>query len=404
MKWANLLKIAYKNILKNKTRSILTSLGIIIGVTSVVVMVGIGEGTQQNVQKQISSLGTNLIFITSGARNSRGVNRGAGTEIRLSLKDMEKIKREATYINAISPIVNNSSQVIRGNKNWFTNISGVAEDMVKIRELKLAEGNFFEERDVIAKKNVAVIGQTIKNELFEDEDPIGKIIRIGQFPFIIIGVLENKGSNFGMDQDDIIYVPYSTVYYKMTNSTYIRTIYISTSSSEYMEEAQDEIRDILRESHKLKESAPDDFTIDNQADIFKTASTITGLITLLLSAIAGVSLIVGGIGIMNIMLVSVTERTKEIGLRLAIGARSSDVLLQFLVEAVALSINGGLVGILLSSTIAAILNNFTELKVVISIKIILIAFLFSGSIGTFFGWYPAKKASNLNPIEALRYE
>ncbi len=405
MKLSNTIKIAFKNITKNKTRSFLTSLGIIIGVCSVVIMVGIGEGTQKGIEEQISSLGTNLIIIFPGSRGHGGINQGAGSINRLTLDDVERIKKDGTYIEGISPIISSNEQIVGGGNNWRTSINGVSSDYQTIKDYVLSSGDFFTDQDTKVSKNVAVIGQTIADQLFPDDNPIDKKIIIGKIPFKVLGLIQSKGkSSGGFDQDDIILIPYSTMLNKISGSRFLRSIYISTTSPDVIDIQQEELRQILREQHKLKDSDPDDFTLGNQADIAERASSVTGMMTLLLGSIAAVSLIVGGIGIMNIMLVSVTERTREIGTRLAVGARKNDILMQFLIESFVLSIIGGIIGVIISFIVSFIFNNFTSINLVININIVAIAVVFSGTVGIFFGFYPANKASRLNPIDALRYE
>jgi putative ABC transport system permease protein len=386
-------------------RSLLTSLGIVIGVCSVVVMVGIGQGSQARITKEISSLGTNLLMVRPGASFARGISRGAGSENRLTLDDAEQIAEQSNYVAAVSPMVMASGQVIAGGNNWSTTINGVSVDYLLIRGWDLEAGEFFDERDVRIKRKVAVLGKTVADELFPDEDPIGEKIRIQNTPFTVIGVLAEKGqSAFGRDADDIILAPSTTVLYRLKGGKYIDMIYVSAVSVELMDKAEQEITLILREAHRLGASEEDDFSIRSQTEIIEMASSTAQILTLLLGAIAAVSLLVGGIGIMNIMLVSVTERTREIGIRLSVGARGSDILTQFLVEAIVLSLTGGLIGVLLAFALTFILSEFTGLNVIINPMMIAIAFAFSAIVGIFFGFYPARKASNLNPIDALRYE
>ncbi|MBN1410766.1 MAG: ABC transporter permease [Spirochaetales bacterium] len=406
MTLGNTIKISLINILKNKTRSLLTALGIIIGVGSVIVMVGIGTGSQEKIKNEIASMGTNLIMVFAGGqRSGHGVSQGAGTSVGLSLKDVERLRREGTWIQAISPFVTSNAQVIYSRNNWRTSIQGVSAEYQAIRNYNLSSGAFFQDTDVAGSRSLAVAGQTIVNELMPYEDPLGKQIRIANIPFTIIGVLESKGSSgFGRDEDDMILIPYTTAMNKLTGTTYLRSIYISTTSAGKIEAQQNQITAILREQHRLKPDDEDDFRVGTQTEITERADSIGSTLTLLLGSIAAVSLLVGGIGIMNIMLVSVKERTREIGIRMAVGAKGSNVLLQFLIEAFVLSMLGGIIGIAVSFLIAFILNTFTELTVVIEWSIVSLAFIFSGSVGIFFGFYPAKKAAELNPIDALRYE
>jgi putative ABC transport system permease protein len=401
----NLLKVAIKSILKSRMRSLLTALGIIIGVAAVVVMVAIGDGAQIQVEQQIASLGSNMIVVFPGSITSGGIRMGAGSINRFTMEDVEKIRNEATLIKAVSPVVRSGGQVIGGVGNWSTQIQGVAPNYLEIRDWPLASGDFFTERDMVSRAKVAVLGQTVVKQLFPNEDPIGQRIRIRNVPFRVIGVLTSKGqSAMGSDMDDIIFAPATTVLDRLSGGRYISFIQASAVSTDEIDAAQAQLTAIMREAHHLTPGEDNDFTVRNQAEITEAATETSKILTILLASVAGVSLIVGGIGIMNIMLVSVTERTREIGIRLSVGARTSDVLTQFLTEAIVLSLAGGLLGVLLSFGITFILNSYTSIVAVISPEIILIAVGFAGIIGIFFGFYPARKAANLNPIDALRYE
>jgi putative ABC transport system permease protein len=401
----NLLKVAMKSILKNRMRSLLTSLGIIIGVGAVIVMVGIGAGAQADIQAQIASMGVNMVMIMPGAGWHGGASQGAGSFNRLTMKDAQAIADQATLVTAVSPYVRTNAQVIGGEGNWNTTIEGVWPDYLAIRAWKVGSGEFFTDRDVRAKSKVAVLGQTIVNELFPNQDPIGQKIRIGNTPFHVIGVLESKGqSSFGQDQDDVVMVPATTALYRLAGGQYIDRIYASARSIEDSAAAEEELAEIMRVQHRLHEGEDDDFHVRNQAEFMEMATSTQKVMTLLLGAVAAVSLIVGGIGIMNIMLVSVTERTREIGIRLAVGAHSSDVLAQFLVESVILCLIGGLVGIAAGLGTGQLLANLMGVEAVLDAQVIVLATAFSAAVGVFFGFYPARKASRLDPIEALRYE
>lgn len=405
MQVKNILKVAFRSIMKSRMRSLLTALGIIIGVAAVVVMVAIGDGAQQQVEDQISSLGSNLIVITPGASASGGVNRGMGSFNRFTFDDVQKIKDEATLITGVTPIVRSGGQIIGGVGNWFTQVQGVSEDYLEIRSWKLKSGEFFTERDILARAKICVLGSEVAKNLFPDDDPIGQQVRIRNVPFKIIGVLAEKGqTSVGTSNDDIILAPSRTVHERLSGGRFIGSIQVSAASAEQIPKAKEELRRIMREAHKLTQGEEDDFTIQDQADLATAATETSKILTILLGSVAGVSLIVGGIGIMNIMLVSVTERTREIGIRLSIGARAADILIQFLTEAVVLSLAGGILGVALSFGVAYLLNNYTSQAANIQPEIILLAFGFAGAIGIFFGFYPARKASKLNPIDALRYE
>ncbi len=405
MQLKNILKVAWKSILKSRMRSLLTALGIIIGVAAVVVMVAIGDGAQKQVEDQIASLGSNMIIIFPGSVNQGGVRGGFGSINRFTLDDVQRIKDNATLIKAVTPIVRANSQVIGGTGNWFTQVLGVSPEYPEIRSWPVASGEFFTERDVISRAKVCVLGQEVVNQLFPDDDPIGQQIRIRNVPFKVIGVLTEKGqSAMGTNSDDIILAPATTVLDRLLGGRYISFIQASAVSNDQIQQAQEQLRQIMRDAHKLTQGEEDDFTVRNQADISEAATETSRILTILLASVAGVSLVVGGIGIMNIMLVSVTERTREIGIRLSIGARASDILIQFLTEATVLSLTGGLIGILLSFAVTYILNNYTGQAALIRPEIIIMAVGFAGAIGIFFGFYPARKAANLNPIDALRYE
>jgi putative ABC transport system permease protein len=401
----NLLKAALKSIQKNKMRSILTALGIIIGVAAVIVMVAIGNGASARIQSQIRSLGTDLIMIRPSFSNRGGVNMGAGSFNRLTFDDVEKIEEQSTLVKALSPMVRSGAQVIGGGKNWGTSVNGVSPEYLYIRNFELQSGEMFTGRDVRSSKKVAVLGNTVADELFGEQDPVGEQIRINNTPFTIIGRLKPKGqSGMGGDQDDVILAPATTVLYRLKGGQYIDMIYVSAISKDQIYSAQQELIPIMRAAHRLQEGEENDFDIRNQADIIEMASSTTETLTILLGSIAVVSLIVGGIGIMNIMLVSVTERTREIGIRLAVGARSSDILTQFLSESIVLSLIGGILGILLAFVVTYIMREFTTFTPQIYPAIVFLAFSFAGIVGVFFGFYPARKAAMMNPIEALRYE
>jgi putative ABC transport system permease protein len=404
MNWKNMQKVALKSILRNHSRSLLTSLGIVIGVSSVVVMVGIGRGSQKRITDEITSMGTNLLMIHPGASRAMGVSRGAGSENRLTFDDVEEIERWATAVDAVSPSVRSGAQVIGGDGNWNTSVTGVSPEYLKIRDWNVEFGEFFDESDLKAKKKVAVLGKTVSDELFSGRNPVGEKIRINNTPFTVIGVLEEKGQSPFGDADDVVLAPATTVLYRLKGGTYIDMIYASAVSQELMDLAESQITEILRDEHRINPGEEDDFSVRNQSEIIEMASSTFETLTLLLGAIAAVSLLVGGIGIMNIMLVSVTERTREIGIRLSVGARGKDILVQFLVEAVVLSLSGGLIGVLLAFCIALILGRLSDIQTVIQPATLLIAFAFSAVVGVFFGFYPARKAANLNPIDALRYE
>jgi putative ABC transport system permease protein len=401
----NLFKAAFKSILKNRMRSLLTSLGIIIGVSAVIVMVGVGAGSQKQIADQINSLGTNMILIMPSWSRMGGVSRGAGSHNRLTMDDVEAIREQATLVKYVSPIVFSGSQVVANGNNWNTQIQGVDPDFQRIRSWDLTSGSFFTERDVRSRKKVAILGATVKKELYGDLDPVGDKIRIRNTPFTIIGVLKVKGQDArGQDQDDVILSPSTTVLYRLKGDDHINMIQASAVSLEKIEAAQKELTNILRTEHDIDYGEENDFMVRNQAEITEMASATSRIMTLLLGAVAAVSLIVGGIGIMNIMLVSVTERTREIGIRMSVGARGSDILSQFLLEAVVLSLTGGIVGILLSVAISLGLNQWSSIYIVIKPVIVILSFTFSGAVGVFFGFYPARKAAQLNPIDALRYE
>ncbi|MFH1689368.1 MAG: ABC transporter permease [Candidatus Eisenbacteria bacterium] len=400
-----LLRVAMRSILKNRMRSVLTSLGVIIGVGSVIVMVGLGAGAQADVEAQIQSLGANMIMVFPAWGQVHGVSQGSESRPRLTLDDVKALREGTTLLNAISPVVRSGGQVIGGVGNWSTSVEGVDPSYPEIRGWELESGEFFSERDVRAKSKVAVLGKTVVDNLFPDSDPVGERIRIRNTPFKVIGVLESRGqSPYGSDYDDIILAPSTTVLYRLAGGDHIDRIYSSVARSEDTEPAIEEMTAALRASHKLEPQEEDDFRVRNQAELMETATETQRVMTLFLGGVAAVSLLVGGIGIMNIMLVSVTERTREIGIRLAVGARSSDVMAQFLTESVVLSLFGGTIGVILAYTLATILNRVVGMTTIVRLDIVLMAFGFAGAVGVFFGYYPARKAAMLNPIDALRYE
>jgi putative ABC transport system permease protein len=405
VKKSALVRVASQSIVKNKMRTLLTMLGIVIGVGAVIVMVAVGHGAQSSIERQISGLGTNLIMITAGASNTGGVNQGAGTFNRLTLEDADKLQREGTLLAAVSPVIMTRVQAIGGGTNWRTNINGVSIGFQQVRDWPLLSGTFFSEMDQRQSRKVAVLGKTVADRLFAGTDPVGQQIQLRDVPFTVIGVLTAKGqSAAGTDQDDIVIVPYTTAQNRLSNNSRIWQIIASTYSPTDIPAAQQEIRAIMRESHRLGEADDDDFTIRNQNDLANAASGTTKIMSLLLAAIASISLVVGGIGIMNIMLVSVTERTREIGIRMAIGARASDVLTQFLVESIVMSVLGGIIGLAVGFGGAALLGHITGWSTSTPPQAVVIAVGFSAAVGVFFGYYPARKAAALDPIQALRHE
>jgi putative ABC transport system permease protein len=405
MKLSILIGLALQSILKNKMRAMLTMLGIVIGVGAVIVMVAVGYGARARIHEQINNLGTNMIVITPGASTSGGVSQGAQAFATLTLADADKIRNESRTVVAVSPVIIGRSQVIAPEGNWRTMINGVDADYQTIRDWQTDAGAFFGPDDVRAARSVAVLGRTVAQRIFADSDPVNQEIQIAALRFKVTGVLAAKGQTAsGSDSDDVILIPYTTAATRLTGKPRIPQILASTASEGDVPAAQDEIKTLLRESHHISGSDEDDFTVRNQTDLATAAESSTRVMTLLMAAIASISLLVGGIGIMNIMLVSVTERTREIGIRLAIGARGSDVLTQFLVESIVMGILGGVAGLVLGITSAEVLARFTGWETVISPLVMVVAVGFSGAVGVFFGYYPARKAAALNPIEALRYE
>lgn len=408
MKLFNLIRIALKALQRNKLRAFLTMLGIIIGVAAVIAMVAIGQGSKKSIQDQLSSMGSNMLTIRPSSNQT--VGGGARLESSslqsLTVEDIKAIQNQATYVSAVSPAVQGRGQVINGSLNWPTSIQGVSPDYLTIRNWSVRDGVTFTEQHVNAADKVCLVGQTIVDNIFgSGEDPVGKIIRFNKIPFKIIGVLNEKGENaFGQDQDDIILAPYTTVQKRILAIPYIQTIYASAKDENSSELATAEVTDILRTSHKLRAGMEDDFTVRTQAELINTFSSTSQLLTVLLTAIAGISLVIGGIGIMNIMYVSVTERTKEIGLRMSIGARGVDILLQFLIEAILISITGGIIGVVLGITASRLVTLFLSWPTLVSESSIILSFMVCAITGVFFGYYPALKASRLDPIEALRYE
>lgn len=413
MNGTNLFKIALRAIFSNKMRSFLTALGIIIGVASVIAMLAIGQGSKRSIKKQISEMGSNMIMIQPGDdRGPGGVRQDASSMQTLKIEDFEHIRDEAKYIAAISPTVSSSGQFVNGNNNAPSTLYGVNQDYLTIRQLKVADGDMFTEQDIKTAAKVCVVGKTVVDNLFPDgSDPVGHVIRIKNIPFRVVGVLESKGTNsMGMDQDDLALAPYTTVMKRLLAQTYLSGINCSALTEDITPKAIDDITDILRRDHKLKdatdttEADEDDFTIRSQEEISSMMSSTMSLLTILLGSVAGISLIVGGIGIMNIMYVSVTERTREIGLRMSVGARGIDILIQFLIEAALLSVTGGIIGVFFGIGAAYLIKIAASMPIYIELWSILLSFGVCTFIGVFFGWYPAKKAANLDPIEAIRYE
>ena len=405
MRTLRLIKVAGKSIVKNKMRTLLTMLGIIIGVGAVIIMVAVGEGAQSQIQEQIQNLGTNMLVITPGASTTGGVSQGASSFNRLKIEDAEKIRNESAFIAGVSPVIFTRTQIVGGNGNWRSTIHGVTTDYPLIRDWELTSGRFFDASEERTGKKVIILGATIAENLFPDSDPVGERVLVRNVPLVVIGVLERKGQTpDGNDQDDVALAPILTVQRRLSNWNFIRQILANTYSPDDIEEAQVELRAIMRESHGLAEWEGDDFEIRNQVQLSEAAEGTTEVMTMLLAAIASFSLLVGGIGIMNIMLVSVTERTREIGIRMAIGARGSDVLTQFLIESIVMSIFGGAIGVALGFGGASLLASLTGWNTVVNTETVIVAILFSAAVGIFFGFYPAKKAASLNPIDALRFE
>ena len=412
MNYQNLFKIAIRAIAANKMRSFLTALGIIIGIAAVITMLAIGQGSKASIKANIAEMGSNMIMISPGADMRGGVRQDASSMETLKQADYQSIKEDCNYISAISPTVNSSGQWIYGNNNTQSSIYGVNQDYLSIRQLKVADGEMFTDTDIKAAAKVCILGQTVVDYLFPDgSDPIGKVVRFNSIPFRVVGMLQKKGYNsMGMDQDDLVLAPYTTVMKRILAQTYLGGIVCSAITEEASQPAQDQISEILRRNHKLKdatettEADEDDFNIRSQEEISSMMNSTMSTITILLGSVAGISLLVGGIGIMNIMYVSVTERTREIGLRMSVGARGIDILNQFLIEAILLSVTGGIIGVILGVSLSLSLNAFLHIATQIEPWSIIMSFAVCTFTGVFFGWYPAKKAARLDPIEAIRYE
>jgi putative ABC transport system permease protein len=396
---------ALRALRRNKLRSSLTALGIIIGVFAVVAMVAIGNGTRASIESQVAGLGQNMLMVFAGSRRSGGVNSGLGSASAITLEDAEALRREIPDVVASSPEVTTTAQAIANGRNWSTTIAGEAPEYLVIRDWAVAAGSMFTDREVRSAAKVAVLGDKTAHELFGVLDPIGQTVRVGNMPFVVIGVLASKGAGVGgQNQDDRVVIPYTTAMKRITGDRYLRSVYLQIGQADRIPIAQDQITRLLRQRHRLLPGASDDFNIFNQQEIADTVNTVTSTLTLLLGAIAGLSLVVGGIGIMNIMLVSVTERTREIGIRISVGAQPGDIRIQFLIEAITLSLLGGLVGVLLGIGTTRLIAAASSFKPIVSMGSIVLAFTVSFSIGVFFGFYPARRASLLDPIDALRYE
>lgn len=404
----SILRIAFRALVRNKMRAALTMLGIIIGVSAVIAMVSIGQGAQASVQAQIEGMGTNLLFVSAGAQNTGGVRGGAGADggnNTLTIDDLEAIRRELPSVSMISPAVNSRSQLIAGNLNWSTQVQGVSEQYTDIRKWTVESGEFFGDADVRTAARVVVLGRTVADNLFPGTDAVGQTVRVMNLPFRVVGVMARKGQDpQGRDQDDLAFAPYTSVQKKLLGNTRLQVAYVSAISQDTTYTAQSQITELLRQRHKLSANEANDFTVRNMSDVAEAANQTNSTMTILLGCIAGVSLLVGGIGIMNIMLVSVTERTREIGIRMAIGARSSAVRTQFLIESVVLSLTGGIVGIMLGLGVSLAIPALLGWPTLVSTASVIGSVVFSAAVGIFFGYYPARKAAALDPIEALRFE
>ena len=402
-----IIRVAFRALIRNKMRAALTMLGIIIGVSAVIAMVSIGQGASASVQAQIESIGTNLLFVSAGAQNVGGVRSGTGDTgtNTMTVDDLDAIKREVPSVSMVTPNVNARSQMVAGNMNWNTGVTGVSEQYPDIRKWPVASGSFFTDADVRTAARVIVIWQTLADNLYPGTDPVGQDIRVMNLPFRVVGVMAKKGQDpQGRDQDDVAFAPYTTVQKKILGRDRVQIAFVSAISQDATYTAQSQITDLLRQRHKLGANEPNDFTVRNMTDVAEAANETSKTMTILLACIAGVSLLVGGIGIMNIMLVSVTERTREIGIRMAIGARSSAVRSQFLIESIVLSLTGGTIGIILGVVLSLAIPAFLGWPTLVSMMAIIGSVLFSAAVGIFFGYYPARKAAALDPIEALRYE
>ena len=406
MNLANLFKIALKALGNNKFRGFLTMLGIIIGVAAVITMLAIGQGSKKSIQAQISEMGSNMIMIHPGGERRGGVRLSADDMETLKIEDLEDIRSQASFVTYVSPAVNSSGQAIYGANNTPTTVYGVNRDYLDIRRYKVEEGEAFTDRDIQTAAKVCLVGKSVVDELFPDgQNPVGKVIRFGSIPLRITGVLESKGYNsMGMDQDDLIIAPYTTVQKRILAITHLQEIVCSALAEEYTEQAIEEITSILRDNHRLKPADEDDFSIRSQQELSSMMTSTTDMMTVLLAAVAGISLLVGGIGIMNIMYVSVTERTREIGLRMSIGAKGRDILAQFLIESILISVTGGLIGVVFGIGAAFLVNILASYPIYIQPWSVILSFVVCTVTGVFFGWYPARKAAGLDPIEAIRYE
>ena len=405
MRFIEILRIAFDALVRNKMRSLLTMLGIIIGVAAVIAMVAIGQGAQASVDAQISSLGTNVLMIFPGSTTRGGIMSGAGSGTTLTEEDGDAIRDQCSAVSFISPLLRSGAQVVYGNTNWGTSLQGGSPDYFSIRDWRIDQGEFFSDQDVRGSTKVCLLGRTVAQQFFESDNPVGQTVRIRNIPFKVVGTLKSKGQNMmGQDQDDIILIPYTTLQKRLMGNTRSWGYIASAVAKTQISEAQQQITELLRVRHKIPMTDDNDFTIRSQTEIAEASSSTTQIMTKLLASIAAVSLIVGGIGIMNIMLVSVTERTREIGIRMSIGARRGDILSQFLMEAMVMSLLGGFIGIVFGISGSNLISTFAGWPTFISTNSIILAVFFSMLVGIFFGYYPARKAASLNPIEALRYE